>query len=101
MRIWEQAFDEPYERAGACLVPAGSPSRESFYWDCNTPPVSATAAESNRKYRALQPRSLMEVSLTVCPRSKHHGEILSLQILSFLLESKLVRNRGPDRILPR
>ncbi|CAA6654324.1 unnamed protein product [Spirodela intermedia] len=56
IRIWEQAFDEPYERAGACFDPAGSPSRESFYWDYNTPPVAATAAESNRKYRALQPR---------------------------------------------
>uniref|UniRef100_A0A1D1Z4F1 GRPD C-terminal domain-containing protein n=1 Tax=Anthurium amnicola TaxID=1678845 RepID=A0A1D1Z4F1_9ARAE len=59
-RIWEQGFDEPYERAGASFDPASSPSRVSFYWDWGDP-AAAVAAESNRKYKALQPRSLVEV----------------------------------------
>lgn len=66
MRTWEQAFDEPYERPGGSFHPAGSLSRVFFYWEEPGPHAAVAAAESNRRYKSLQPRSLMEVSVIRC-----------------------------------
>ena len=53
-RIWEESFDEPYERPGALFNPMSSPSRVFFNWE-------ASYADVNRVYKGLQPRILMEV----------------------------------------
>ncbi|KAG1326272.1 glycine-rich domain-containing protein 1 [Cocos nucifera] len=53
-RVWEEAFDEPYERAGAAIDPAASPSRVFLNWE-------AAEADVNRTYKGLHPRFLMEV----------------------------------------
>ncbi|ONK61697.1 uncharacterized protein A4U43_C08F32630 [Asparagus officinalis] len=55
-RIWEDAFDEPYERSGALFNPMSSPSRVFFNWD-------ASDANVNRVYKGLQPRFLLEVCI--------------------------------------
>jgi len=54
-RIWEESFDEPYERPGALFNPMSSPSRFFFNWE-------ASDVDVNRVYKGLQPRLLMEVS---------------------------------------
>ncbi|KAJ6852655.1 glycine-rich domain-containing protein 2 [Iris pallida] len=53
-RVWEEAFDEPYERAGCLFNPLASPSRVLFNWETSDTDV-------NRAYKGLQPRFLMEV----------------------------------------
>ncbi|XP_019704133.1 uncharacterized protein [Elaeis guineensis] len=53
-RVWEEAFDEPYERAGAGIDPAASPSRVFLNWE-------AAEADVNRTYKGLHPRFLVEV----------------------------------------
>ncbi|WOL12203.1 glycine-rich domain-containing protein 2 [Canna indica] len=55
-KIWEEAFDEPCERAGVVLDPTASPSRIYFNWE-------APQADVNRSYRGMQPRFLMEVCI--------------------------------------
>ncbi|XP_009405435.1 glycine-rich domain-containing protein 2 [Musa acuminata AAA Group] len=56
VRAWEEALDEPYERAGAVLDPAASPSRVYFNWE-------TAEADVNRSYKGLQPRFLLEVRI--------------------------------------
>lgn len=53
-RAWEEAFHEPYERAGAGIDLAASPSRVFLNWE-------AAEADVNRRYKGLHPRSVMEV----------------------------------------
>ncbi|KAK8967683.1 hypothetical protein KSP40_PGU003618 [Platanthera guangdongensis] len=57
MIVWEAAFDEPYERAGAAVDLTASPGRLLFNCD-------ASASDVNGVYKSLQPRFLMEVSAT-------------------------------------
>lgn len=61
-RVWEEVFDEPYERAGAGIDPAASPSRVFLNWE-------AAEADVNRTYKGLHPRFLMEVKYHTFPVS--------------------------------
>ncbi|RRT49704.1 hypothetical protein B296_00045184 [Ensete ventricosum] len=73
-RAWEEALDEPYERAGAVLDPAASLSRVYFNWE-------TAETDVNRSYKGLQPRFLMEV--TPPPAfSRHHSRFCSCFNLS-------------------
>ncbi|XP_077240674.1 enolase (DUF1399) isoform X2 [Tasmannia lanceolata] len=55
--LWEEVFDQPYERAGATFDGIFS-SDCSGYWE-------ASDSDVNRKYKGLEPRFLLEVCLFV------------------------------------
>lgn len=57
-RAWEEAYDEPYERAGTVFDPAAAPARAALGW-------YAAEADANSRYKAMQPRFLMEVSCSL------------------------------------
>ncbi|KAG0482307.1 hypothetical protein HPP92_010391 [Vanilla planifolia] len=52
-RVWEAAFDEPYERAGVAMDPPASFARVCFNWETSDSDV-------NRNYKGLQPRFFIE-----------------------------------------
>lgn len=54
-RLWEEAFDQPYERPGALFNPVNSPGRIFLNWE-------PSDVDVNKVYKTLRPRSLMEVS---------------------------------------
>lgn len=81
-RIWEEAFDEPYERPGALFNPMSSPSRVFINWE-------ASEADVNRVYKGLHPRFLLEVScnFSACCLSTYFFVCTSLVLFcTFLLE---------------
>ncbi|OAY81355.1 Glycine-rich domain-containing protein 2 [Ananas comosus] len=49
-RAWEEAYDEPYERAGTVFDPAAAPARAALGW-------YAAEADANSRYKAMQPSS--------------------------------------------
>ncbi|KAG0479803.1 hypothetical protein HPP92_010661 [Vanilla planifolia] len=55
-RVWEAAFDEPYERAGVAMDPPASFARVCFNWETSDSDV-------NRTYKGLQPRFFIEVAV--------------------------------------
>ncbi|XP_078439863.1 enolase (DUF1399) [Wolffia australiana] len=86
VRVWERAFDEPYEQAGVRLGRAGSPLRECFYWA-----YWASDSETNRKYKSLLPRSLMEVQVFVKGGWGETDLFFRVRTVRFHRRMKLVR----------
>ncbi|XP_050223612.1 uncharacterized protein LOC126673490 isoform X2 [Mercurialis annua] len=63
-RIWEKAFDQPYEKAGGAVDFHGLASvKPPMYWDVSDIDV-------NTKYKSLLPRFLLEVCIYVRLNSK-------------------------------
>lgn len=57
-KLWERAFGQPFERAGATLDGVFA-KKWPVYCDVSD-------ADVNRKYEALEPRFLFEVSVIYC-----------------------------------
>lgn len=55
--LWERTFDQPYEKAGATLDRILS-FKSSVYWEISD-------SDINRKYKFMEPRFLLEVSLSL------------------------------------
>lgn len=55
-RLWEETFDQPYEKAGASVAQPVT-NEPPFYWDI-------TNADVNTKYKSMAPRFLIEVGLS-------------------------------------
>ena len=57
--LWEEAYDEPYDLSGSEVDAAAvGTAREAFHWQ-----AAASEEDTNRLYKGLQPRFLMEVFL--------------------------------------
>uniref|UniRef100_A0ACD5X8N6 Uncharacterized protein n=1 Tax=Avena sativa TaxID=4498 RepID=A0ACD5X8N6_AVESA len=55
--LWEETYDEPYDLSGSEVDAAAvGVAREAFYWK-----AAALEEDTNRLYKGLQPRFLMEV----------------------------------------
>ncbi|XP_044427026.1 glycine-rich domain-containing protein 2 isoform X4 [Triticum aestivum] len=55
--LWEEAYDEPYDLSGSEVDAAAvGTAREAFNWQ-----AAASEEDTNRLYKGLQPRFLMEV----------------------------------------
>jgi hypothetical protein len=59
-RLWEELYDEPYERAGLLIDPSVAIARQVFNWE-----VVAPVEDINRVYKGLHARFLMEVCLVL------------------------------------
>lgn len=55
-RLWEEVYDEPYERAGMVIDPTVAIARRVFIWE-----LIAAVEDVNRIYKGLHARFLMEV----------------------------------------
>lgn len=53
--LWEEIFDQPYEKAGGSAIGRALAVKPPFYWE-------VTDTDVNTKYRSLVPRFLLEVS---------------------------------------
>ncbi|KAJ9185959.1 hypothetical protein P3X46_005526 [Hevea brasiliensis] len=63
-KVWEKAFDQPYEKAGGTIEFHGlAPFKPPVYWEVSNSDV-------NTKYKSLLPRFLLEVCIFVRLKSR-------------------------------
>jgi hypothetical protein len=58
--LWEELYDEPYERAGLLIDPSVAISRQVLNWE-----LIAPVEDINWVYKGLHARFLMEVCLVI------------------------------------
>ncbi|KAF7101019.1 hypothetical protein CFC21_102422 [Triticum aestivum] len=75
--LWEEAYDEPYDLSGSEVDAAAvGTAREAFHWQ-----AAASEEDTNRLYKGLQPRFLMEVCVFL--KGEFDSEHISKEFLRF------------------